>query len=1108
MEKQNLSKRLRSLFLTFMWVGSIGLFAQNIVVQGTVQDAYGEPIIGATVVLQSNASHGTATDLDGNFELSNVPSDGSLIFSYVGMKSQTVAVNGRTSINVVLEEDSEMLEEVVVTALGIKRESKALGYSISTVSASELVKTGTPNFATSLYGKASGVRIQAAPGGNAAAVSINVRGLSSITGTNQPLIIVNGVPIRNGDANERDYWNDQRINSNGLVDINPEDIESLSILKGASASALYGSEAANGVVMITTKSGSATSGIGVDFNANISADYVAYMPVYQTTYGPGVRVGSRGDYEKATGGFWERTYNGKTYKSIRTATATFGPKYDGSDILFYDGTVRKYEPVSANPWNEIFRTGWNQTYNLAVTQGSQKGNMRFSYTYIDNLPTQYNSTYKKHNFSLTGAYSLNEKLKLQYTANYILQDIKNRPYRITRLTNNYSGMANAFDDVAYIRDHTITSLGYMNVHSAEQSPTPEESFAYPLAASSLVSEYFWNIFGKEQLESNNRLIASVTPSWQIIDGLTLQGRLSTDYTTEAIENKNKTERPLAYGSYTGSYGLSNRSYEIYYGDILLMFNRNLTDKIGMVANAGWQGRTEKVFNSSVSTRDGLSVENWFHINASKNTPNASMYKSEYLKTAFLGTLSLSWDNYFFIEGTGRQEKTSTLAKGSNSFFYPSVNSSIIYTDAFRNSIPRWYDYGKLRVSYGKVGNAPEIYKAVQAYNQGASSGYIHNTVSTSVGNEKIRPEQKYEFEAGWESKFFGNRLGFEASFYSNVVKDQILETTMPSSSGGRSILLNIGELQNHGFEFAVYGTPIQTEDWRWDVSSNVAFNKNKVTKLTEGVDVLVHSSIDGGALRVESHVGEPMGDLYSFAPLQDSNGNFVVGSDGFYKLTEDRVKVGNAMPKSVGGVSSTLSFKNFSFDVSLDFRIGGDILNTPYQYIMGRGSLVESMKYRDAEHGGLRYYFPDNIGTNKPVGIGTGNAPAGAIVYDNGIILPGVKEDGSVNDIILEADKWYNWTYNWGVGVPTYYSHSVFENSYVKVRELVLRYNLPKHVTSRFDCRNLSIAVFARNPFYLYKNLPIFDAEATDGTSWISQTQIGGSTATTRTFGISLRAAF
>ena len=332
----------------------------------------------------------------------------------------------------------------------------------------ELVKRNS-KLCHSLYGKASGVRIQAAPGGNAAA-SINVRGLSSITGTNQPLIIVNGVPIRNGDANERDYWNDQRINSNGLVDINPEDIESLSILKGASASALYGSEAANGVVMITTKSGSATSGIGVDFNANISADYVAYMPVYQTTYGPGVRVGSRGDYEKATGGFWERTYNGKTYKSIRTATATFGPKYDGSDILFYDGTVRKYEPVSANPWNEIFRTGWNQTYNLAVTQGSQKGNMRFSYTYIDNLPTQYNSTYKKHNFSLTGAYSLNEKLKLQYTANYILQDIKNRPYRITRLTNNYSGMANAFDDVAYIRDHTITSLGYMNVHSAEQSP--------------------------------------------------------------------------------------------------------------------------------------------------------------------------------------------------------------------------------------------------------------------------------------------------------------------------------------------------------------------------------------------------------------------------------------------------------------------------------------------------------------------------------------------------------------------------------------------------------------------------------------------------------------
>ncbi|HNX89462.1 MAG TPA: TonB-dependent receptor [Paludibacteraceae bacterium] len=777
-------------------------------------------------------------------------------------------------------------------------------------------------------------------------------------------------------------------------------------------------------------------------------------------------------------------------------------------MYFTDGTVHKYEPVSSSPWNEIFRTGYNQTYNVGITQGTDKGNMRFSYTYVNNLPTQYNSTYNKNNFSLTGSYSLNDNLKLQYSANYIIQNIKNRPYRISRLTNNFSGMVNAYDDVAYIRENSVTSLGYMNVTTGENTLTPKESFAYPLAAGSLVSEYFWNIYGKEQLENNNRLIASVTPSWKIIEGLTLQGRISTDYTTEKIENKNKTEKPLVFGSYTGYYGLSNRRYEIFYGDLLLMFNRNLTDKLGLVANVGWQGRTEKSFNTSVGTNGGLSVENWFHLNASKNTPSSGMYESSYLKQAFLGTVSFSWDNYLYVEATGRQEKSSTLAQGNNSFFYPSVNSSFIYTDAFKNALPNWYDYGKLRVSYGKVGNAPELYRAVQAFNQSSASGYIYNTVPSNLGNDKIRPEQKYEFEIGWENKFFDNRLGFEATYYNNKIKDQILQTTTPNTAGGSSILLNIGELHNHGFEFSAYGTPFKTKDWNWDLRGNIAFNRNTVTKLMEGIDVLVHQDIDGGAVRIESHVGEPMGDLYAYAPLQDSKGNFVVGSDGFYKLTPDRVKVGNAMPKAIGGFGSTLRYKNISFDATIDFRIGGAVLNTPYEYLMGRGSLVESMNYRDTDHGGLKYYFANNDGGTMPVTLGNGTAPSGAIVYDNGLILPGVKEDGSVNDIMLESDKWYNWTYNWGVGDPTYYSHAIFDNSYVKVRELALSYMLPRNVISKIGCNNLSLSAFARNPFYIYKNLPIFDAEATDGTSWISQAQIGGSTATTRTFGVSLRATF
>ncbi len=1003
-----------------------------------------------------------------------------------------------------MQDQSTGLDEVVVTALGVKREQKALGYAISTVSAADIVKTGAPNFATALYGKMAGVRIQAAPGGSTSAVSITVRGINSITGSSQPLVVLNGVPIRNGGANNTDYWSDQRINSNGLVDINPEDIESISVLKGASATTVYGHEGSNGVVLITTKSGKASQGIGVDFNASLSADYVAYMPKYQTTFGPGVRVGSRGDYEKSTGGFWERTYNGETYKSLRSTTQTNGPRYDGSDILYYDGTVRKYQAVSANPWNQIFRTGFNQTYNLGITQGNEKGNMRFSYTYVNNLPTQYNSSYAKHNFSFTGAYNLNKQLKFDYSINYILQDIKNRPYRISRLTNNFSGMFNAYDDVAWLREHTITSLGYLNSSNKSKTLTPNESIAYDIAPSSLISEYFWNILAKEQLEDNNRLLATLTPSWKILDGLTLQGRISTDYTTVKTENKDRTENSLIYGDYTGQYALSNSRYTITYGDVMLTYNKNLTEKLALLAYAGWSGRTEDYYYSKVATNGGLANENWFNLAASKNTASASMSETHLLKDGYFATASLSWDNSLFLEFSGRRDGSSTVNEGKP-LYYGSINSSFLFTDAFRSNLPTWYNYGKIRASYGSVANSPDLYASQEAFNQGSASGMIYNTTQSSLGNNKLRPETKYELELGLENKFFNNRLGVEVTYYSNRTVDQILKQTMANSSGATAKIVNVGTLANKGLEFALYGTPYQTKDWRVDLRGNFAFNKNTVKKLNDGSDILDHAKIDGGAVSIESHVGQPMGDIYSYAPLTDASGNPIVGADGFYKLTTERVKVGNAMPKVTGGFGASLGYKNFNLDFTLDFRVGGAVLNTPYQYLMGRGSLVNSMDHRDAAHGGLTYYFANNDGNNMPT---QGLGGSGIYTYDNGMILPGVKQDGSKNDIMIEADKYYNWTYNWGVGDPTYYSHAIFDNSYVKVREIALSYTLPKKLLSKFNCRNMTMSVYTRNPFYIYKNLPIFDAEATDGTNWLSQSSIGGSTATTRTFGMSLRMSF
>lgn len=1079
-------------------------------VTGSVEDDFG-PVTGASVVVKGS-TNGTITDINGNFTLDGVKNGDIIQVSFIGYSTKEIKYAGEPTIQIKLTEDTQKLDEVVVTALGIKKDAKKLGYAVTSIDAGELVKTGTPNFATSLYGKASGVRIQAAPGGSTSAVSINVRGMSSITGSTQPLVIIDGVPIRNGDANKDGYWSNQRVESNGLVDINPEDIENLSILKGASASALYGSEAANGVVMITTKSGKGSKGIGVDFSATLSGDWIAYMPEMQTTFGPGATTRNRtAGYELESGGFWERTdASGKTVKSVRTATGQFGPKYDGSDVYYWDGKMRPYNAISSNPWKDIFRTGFNQTYNLAITNGSEKGNMRFSYTFADNTPTQHNSTFNKHNFSLTGTQNLNDHLKISYSANYILQNIKNRPYRISRLVTNFGGMFGSFEDVKLMRETTMTSLGYMNVPNTEKSATPDESYAWQQASyGGLLQEYYWNIFGKEQLETNNRLIASITPSWKIIDGLTLQGRASTDLTIEKIENQNKTEKPIAFGSYTGSYSLNNRRYEILYGDIMLMFDRTFGEKWGVNANVGYQLRQESTFNTSASTEGGLAVENWFHINASKNKASAGMTKRDMLKSALLATASLSYDNFAYVEATFRQEKTSTLYYTNNSFFYPSVNASLVYTQLLGDKKPSWYDYGKVRVSWGVVGNAPDIYRAVQAFDQGNISGFLWNQLGTSLGNNKIKPEEKHEIEIGLESKFFNNRLGFELSYYTNTVKDQILEATVPMSAGGLSILQNVGELKNKGIEFSIYGTPIQTKDWRWDLRGNFSVNRNKVTKLLEGLDVLKHTEFDGGAARLESHVGEPMGDIYAYAPEEDKNGNQIVDENGMYVRSAERVKVGNAMPKVTGGFGTSLAYKNFFLDMTLDFRIGGAVFNTPYQYMMGRGNLVESMDYRDAEHGGLAYYFEgNNNSTGKCIPASSSAGPNGERVYDNGMILPGVKADGTPNDRIIPSDQFYNQTYNWGSDEPTYYSHSIFDNSYLKLRELSIGYTFPKSLSEKFACRNLSVSVFGRNLFYLYKNLPGFDAEATDGTTWITQASIGGATATTRSFGLSVRASF
>lgn len=1095
---------------------------QNSKVSGVVEDDFG-PVAGASVVIKGTTK-GSITNMDGNFSLEGLKNGDIIQISFIGYTTQEIAYTGQASVNVKLTEDSQKLDEVVVTAMGIKKDAKKLGYSISTIEAGDLIKTGTPDFATSLYGKASGVRINAAPGGGTSSVSISVRGLSSISGTTQPLIVMDGVPIHNGDANKDGYWTNQRVESNGMVDINPEDIENLSILKGAAASALYGSEAANGVVMITTKSGKGASGLGVDFSANVSFDKLAYMPAIQKVYGPGydnaLRYTNGSEYEQQTGFQNTRTdRNGNPVISARNTYYSWGVPYDNTTQLYtFNGQTRTYAPIDHNQWNDIFQTGVNQTYNLAVTNGTEKGNMRFSYTFMDNTPMQLNAHNNKHNFAISGTANITKRIKLDYSANYMRQHIKNRTYRISRLLTNYSGMFNGFDDLAYLRDHVVTSMGYLNTTYNGNTLTPDEGYDWNPSFNAMGSEYLWNLFGKTQTEDNNRLIASVAPSWEIISGLTVRGRVSTDLSIDEEENKNGTETPNVFqspGNYTGSYSARNAKYEIYYGDIMLMFDRTFAERHNVTANVGYSARQERFLQTSASTRGGLSVENWFHLNASALNPgNPGMDKSSLLKSAFFATASYGFDSWAYVEGTIRQEKTSTLAPENNSFFYPSVNLSAIYTSLLKDKNPSWYDYGKIRLSYGIVGNAPSVYAATTGYTQSAIDNWIYNQIPTSdLGNNDIVPEKKYEFEFGWENKLFGNRLGFELSYYNNTVKNQILRASSSASSGGSSIWMNVGELKNQGVEMSIYGTLIQTKDWTWDLRGNWAWNANKVTKLMDGINSIDHSSVDNGAAVLQSYVGEPMGDWYVYGTVKDENGNKVVDDRGLYQVDyTKRVKAGNAMPKVVGGLSTSLSYKNIFLDATFDFRFGGDVLNIPYQYMAETGILESTLDNRDASRGGMTYYADGNDlsdpSKRHPINQPAGSTVNGNIVYDNGVIQPGMKADGTPNDIIATAgETWYN-QYGWGYSGNITYENAIQDNSYIKLRELSIGYNLPKNWVSKFGCKNLSVSAYGRNLFYIWKNLKEFDAECTDGTTWITQAQVGGSSATARSFGFSLRASF
>ena len=1090
-------------------------------VAGTVRDSLGQGVPGITVNVKGKKTS-AVTDAQGHFLITVASSEDVLEFTSVGFEKVDIPVGNKSDISITMKPNAGNLNEVVVTAFGIQRQQKSLGYASTTIKAQELVTTAPTNFASALYGKAPGVRIATAPGGAFGGVSVQIRGINSLGGRTQPLIIMDGIPIHDGDFNNNNYWGDQRVRGNSLIDLNPEDIESLTVLKGASAAALYGSEATNGVLVVTTKAGKAKKGFSVDFNASYFQDRVAYLPNYQTVRGAGSPV-QYDVYGEDANGFNKNQYviDGQSYRALVQGSINFGPVFDGKPIATWDGKVRPYSPIKDGVAH-LYQPANNAVINLAFSNTSDNSNTRFSFTRQHYEGVSLNSANDKYNFNLNTTYKFGNRFRTNFIINDIYSEIKNRPFMNDRLVNNFSGMMPTFDDGYWYRDKYKTSLGYKYVTGSNPSLTPDENIKIPNYRTDIL-DYMWNTLENQERENNNRLIASSTNFLDITDNLQLRGRIATDLTTNQTQTMEHSPIPTVYGP-SGRYAISNERYSILYGDVLLTYSKKINEDLELKAMGGYTGDKEIGIFNSVGTNGGLTTVNRFDLTSSANTitvdpndPN-SYRKSGLTKDALLGTINASYKNYLFVEGTVRRDRYSTMNPNMNSFVYPSVNGSFVISDAFK--LPEIIKYAKLRGSWGIVGNYPQAYKANVAYtlnnmgNQGTGSSTLSTSTNTDVfGDDLIKPEKKHEFEFGLETRLLNNRLNFDVTYYNAKIVDLIVPLQIATSTGANHILSNVGTLQNTGLEFNINGTIASNRSFSWESGVNFSFNNNKLLSLSTGLNEYIHQDYDGNAAVLKSVVGRPLGDFYAHPILTDSKGQYVIadygGGEFNYQIDGSKLqRYGNAMVKAVGGFYNTFRYKGFTLEAYTDFRIGGDVMPTSLAWMTSRGLTQESLNAMDAAHGGVAYY---KDAQGRGIATNAAQGPNGETVYHDGIKMGGVFPDGTPNNYVTSQFFYYWDQYNWGG--PQYSNSEYFKyiktNTYWKMRELSLGYTLPQSISRKIKASKLQVSVFGRNLFYIYRTIKDMDAEQlTAGLDWASSLNNAGTQPSTRTYGVSLRASF
>jgi TonB-linked SusC/RagA family outer membrane protein len=1076
------------LFLTLLTFGAIQLLqAQAVEIRGTVTSSEDGSVMPGASVIVKGTTIGTLSDADGNYVL-RVPADATeLVVSFVGMKTQDVRIEGRTIIDIVMDVDILGQFEVVVTALGITRERKALGYSVQDVGGDDITTARDPNVINSLQGKLAGVQISAGQGAVGAGSRIIIRGLKSLSGENQPLFVVDGVPFLNnlssvGSTGGQDY-------GNAAADINPNDIETITILKGANAAAMYGSRAANGVVMITTKSGKGEQGLGVSLQQNMMWDTPLVWAGVQNDYGQGYD----GQFEYVDG-------NGNGTND--NVDESWGPPLDGRLIPQYDSPydpitgVRTPTPWIAHPDNvkDLIELGYTSTTNLAVTSGSDKANVRVSLARQDTKGVYPNTDERRHSFSINTGASLTKKLKVDASAMYVHLRNNNLPgsgYSTLNPLYTYYMWGGRQVDTKSLRERwmetdPVTGRPFNWNHSYHDNP-------------------YFTLHKNVHTRERDRIFGKLAMSYLFTDWLSAQVRLGTDYYSQTRkEQYAKGSNDFPEGKFDDFGEIVNETNI----DGLLAFNKEFGD-ISVAATVGanlkrYYARTQETHVAELIIPDLYAVSN------AQVTPTTALniYQDE-IQSVY-GTASVGFRNWIFLDVTSRNDWSSTLPKGNDSYFYPSVSLSWILTDML-NLQSNTLSYLKLRGGYAKVGSPATRYKLATTYSsEQPFNGSPRLTLGNTIPALDLKPETTTSIEVGAEAKFFMNRLGIDLALYKENTTDQIMDIAVSATTGFSTKTINAGEVQNKGIELMLTGTPVKTSAFSWEIDVNFTRNKNEVISLTEDMQYLNLFSGSWGTY-VQARPGQLYGNIYGRSVVRENktvddiglatySGRMIINpSSGAVVRTPESVILGNIVPTWMGSIRNNFFYKNLNFNFLLDTRQGSDVYSITYMFGVYSGMLEETVGNNDKGNP-----------KRDPVAEGGGVRAEG--VYGR-IGADGMPEyldaDGNPTTTPVENTVYEECQYSSinGEGIYGKPGLSVFDASYIKLREVVLGYTFNQPFIRNLGIQSINLSFVGRNLAILHKNVPHIDPEI-----GFSAGRIQGMESTQlpslRSFGFDLRVSF